>query len=434
MNKLILLLTFLILACKEDPPVAPPDPPPPPTVINDTLEVSIIDVTHISIVVNVTSTKNNTKSFVELYRTENSTGYLVAEYPITITDTTIVDDNSGNDLQLNTEYSYYAVRRDTSGARKDTSSIAYAATLEATAFNYTWEEYSIGEWNSVLYDVWGSDENNVYAVGGVRVNDTSYGVIHWDGTEWSIFSQFGGGVAIHGFSANDIWSAGGAVYNFDGNEWNRVDGFTSGNQSFPLDQVLFDNRPYSSIWGTNSSNLYFGNIRGDVVHWDGAKATLVYSDNSEVNVKDLDGYSDDFIIGVGTGLVPPVLAIEFDGNEWSALSIQQIYSANTVSIITPNHVYFGGGGIFQLKSDLYSQAYSTNYYVWRIDYNHQNGVTAAVGAFDAVYLNNGIEWMDYSGQITSDKTTYTWIFMINNTIFCVGSTLNEAKIIVGKNY
>lgn len=428
------LLTFLILACKEDPPIAPPDPPPPPTVINDTLEVSIIDFTHISIVVNVKNTKNNPNSFVELYRTENRIGYLVAEYPITITDTTIVDDNSGNDLQLNTEYSYYAVRRDTSGARKDTSSIAYAATLEATAFNYTWEEYAIGEWNSVLYDVWGSDENNVYAVGGVRVNDTSYGVIHWDGTEWSIFSQFGGGVAIHGFSANEIWSAGGAVYNFDGNEWNRVDGFTSGNQSFPLDQVLFDNRPYSSIWGTSSNNLYFGNQRGVIVHWNGTNASVVYTHDSQVAVQDLDGYSKDYILGVGIGLVPPLLVVNYDGSNWNKLTVANDPSMYSVTILTKKLSYFAGNGIYQMRDNSFSRTYTSGYVMYDVEYNHQNGVIAACGPFDGMYLNNGVEWRDYRGQITSDNTSYSGIFMINNTIFCVGSTLNEAKIIVGKNY
>lgn len=427
------LLTFLILACKEDPPIAPPDPPPPPTVINDTLEVSIIDVTHISIVVNVKNTKNNPNSFVELYRKSNGTEDLVAEYPITITDTTIVDDNSGNDLELNTEYGYYVVRRDTSGARKDTSNIAYATTLEATAFNYTWEDYAIGEWNSVLYDVWGTDENNVYAVGTVVRNDSAFGIVKWDGVKWDMEKRIGGLRAIHGFSANDIWSAGGGVYHFTGTEWEKIDSYTSSNQSVPLDEVLFNNLPYSSIWGTSSNNLYFGNIRGDVVHWDGTKATLVYSDDSEVHVKDLDGYNDDFIIGVGTGLVPPLLAIMFNGNSWSKLPIDKNYSLNTVSVITRNHIYFGGDGVFQLKSGVFSKVYTPCYYLWGIEYNHQNGVTVAVGDFDAIHINNGVEWRDYCKQITSDNTSYSGIFMINNTIFFVGSTLNEAKIIIGKN-
>jgi hypothetical protein len=33
----------------------------------------------------------------------------------------------------------------------------------------------------------------------------------------------------------------------------------------------------------------------------------------------------------------------------------------------------------------------------------------------------------------SDNTSYSGIFLINNTIFCVGSTTSEAKIIIGRN-
>ncbi|MCZ7602228.1 MAG: hypothetical protein M5R37_05140 [Melioribacteraceae bacterium] len=437
MKKLILLLTFLILACKEDPPIAPPDPPPPPTVINDTLEVSIIDFTHISIVVNVKNTKNNPNSFVELYRTENRIGYLVAEYPITITDTTIVDDNSGNDLELNTEYGYYVVRRDTSGARKDTSSIAYAATLEATAFNYTWEEFSIGSSQygpNVLYDVWGSSETDVWAVGGFYDdNNTNYGALHYNGSEWTPDST-AGGVAIHGFSANDIWTAGGGVYHFNGSQWEKIDSYSSGNQGIPLDEVLYNNRPYSSIWGTSSNNLYFGNQRGVIVHWNGTNASVVYTHDSQVAVQDLDGYSKDYILGVGIGLVPPLLVVNYDGSNWNKLTVANDPSMYSVAILTKKLSYFAGNGIYQMRDNSFSRTYTSGYEMYDVEYNHQNGVIAACGPFDGIYINNGIEWRDYRGQITSENIRYYNIFMINNTIFCVGSTLNEAKIIVGKNY
>ena len=46
-------------------------------------------------------------------------------------------------------------------------------------------DFTIGDsgFSNVLYDVWGTD-NNVWAVGTVMMNDTAYGVIKWNGTEW----------------------------------------------------------------------------------------------------------------------------------------------------------------------------------------------------------------------------------------------------------
>ena len=414
--------SLILLSCKKANPVIPPVEPPP--LVKDTITISLVQVTHTSIVINIKTTANNLNSTIELYRQLNHKDTLAAEYLITVRDTTITDDDNGRDLLLDTEYKYYAVRKDSAGNKKDTSNLVAAKTLAATNFNYTWQEYSIGEPGSVLYDVWGTDENNVYAVGGVYFNDTSYGVIHWNGYEWTASSRFGGGYSIHGFTSNDIWTAGGTIYHFDGQRWNEI---------LFEDQILVDNIPYYSVWGTNSSDLYFGSDRGKVIHWDGSSAEIVYSNPANVYVNDLDGYSSDFIIGVGTGIIPPLLAVYFDGNSWNHLPINSNWSLNSVSIVTRKHIYFGGDGIFELKSGNFSRVFESGYYIWDIEYNKQNGITVASGDFDGVYINNGLEWRNYKGQITSDNTSYAGIFLTNNTIFCVGSTVNEAKIIIGKN-
>jgi hypothetical protein len=383
--------------------------------------------------VNINSTANIPNSTVELYRSFNNVDTLVAEYPIVIKDTLIIDDNNGHGLQLNTDYNYYAVRKDSSGENQDTSNIATAKTLAATDFNYTWQEFSIGEWNSVLYDVWGTDENNVYAVGGVRFNDTVYGIIKWNGIEWLPELKLGGNRAIHGFTSSDIWVAGGGVFYFNGIEWKQVDSYTSGGQSIPLDPVLFNNLPYASVWGTSSSNIYFGNQRGKIIRWDGSKAEVVYSDVSNVQVNDLDGYSENFIIGVGIGFTPPLLAVYYDGISWNSLPIQNDPSLYSVAIVSPNDIYFAGSGVYQMMGNNFSRIYTSGYFMYDIEYNRQTGVKVAAGPFDGIYINNGMEWRNYRSQISSDNTAYHGIFLINNTIFCAGSTLNEAKIIVGKN-
>ena len=415
---IILILTFYI-GCTEEPPIVPPP------ILNDTITVTITDVTHRSVSINVKTTVNFPNSVIELYRGFNNADTLVAEYPITITDTTILDDNKGNDLQLNTEYTYFAVRRNETGERKDTSNILTAKTLNATNFNYTWQEFFIGEWNSVLFDVWGTGENNVYACGTIMINDTTaYGIIKWNGVEWLPEKEIGGLLSIYGFSPSDIWAVGGGVWHYNGSEWEEYT-YT--------DPVITNNITYTSIWGTSSANVYFGNVGGKIIHWDGIKASVVYTNESDVQVMDLDGYSSDFIIGVGIGFTPPLLAIYYNGISWNKLPIENDPSLYSVAIVYRNHIYFAGSGIYQMKGNNFSRIYTSGYFMYDIEYNKQNGVTVAAGPFDGVYINNGIEWRDYRSQISSDNTAYSGIFLINNTVFCVGSTLNEAKIIIGKN-
>ena len=119
-----------------------------------------------------------------MIRTLNSITTTVAEFSILVKDTTIIDDNNGTGLLLDTTYTYFAVRVDSVGQLKDTSNIVTQKTLAPTSHNYTWQEFTIGDWQSALYDVWGTDENNVWAVGSVTINDTVYGVLKWNGIEW----------------------------------------------------------------------------------------------------------------------------------------------------------------------------------------------------------------------------------------------------------
>ena len=116
------LIIFIISCDTTDPPIIPPP------VLKDSIVVIITGTAHRSIELNVKTTKKNSNSIIEVYRQQNTTTVLVAEYPISITDTIITDDNNGNDLTINTDYSYYAVRKDSAGEGKDTSNIAVSYT------------------------------------------------------------------------------------------------------------------------------------------------------------------------------------------------------------------------------------------------------------------------------------------------------------------
>ncbi|MBU1095353.1 MAG: hypothetical protein KKB34_02630, partial [Bacteroidetes bacterium] len=290
----IIIVLIIIFSCKEDNPVIPPEPPD--AVLKDTLTLSIMDVTHRSISVNVKTTNNGTGKQIQLFRKAGTeaTFSLVSVYPAAILDTTIIDYNNSDGLLLDTEYSYYSVRLDSLGMPKDSSNITTGKTLAATSHDYDWQENIIGEWQSVLYDVWGTDENNVYAVGSVRLNDTLYGIIKWNGTDWLPEKKVGGVNAIFGFSENDIWAAGGAVEHYNGIEWKRIDAETINFRDEILDSVLYNNSTYTSIWGTSSNDLYFASSKGRIIHWDGIKASVSYNGGART-FNDVDGISKELI-------------------------------------------------------------------------------------------------------------------------------------------
>ena len=118
-----------------------------------------------------------------------------------------------------------------------------------------------------MFDIWGTDENNVWAVG--HSNRRKYQIWHWDGQDWSNVEPNISGdrpsyYEIFGFAENDFWIVGGVnidtgyVLHYNGN-WGRMDGYEL---SFCL-----------SIWGASSQNLFIGCNKGLIFKYDGGSIT-----------------------------------------------------------------------------------------------------------------------------------------------------------------
>ena len=91
---LAFVILILLSSCKKDNPVIPPVEPPP--IVKDTLTISVEGTTHRSIELSIQSTINDSSLKIKLFRVFNSAETLIAEYPILVTDTAIIDDNNGN--------------------------------------------------------------------------------------------------------------------------------------------------------------------------------------------------------------------------------------------------------------------------------------------------------------------------------------------------
>jgi len=425
---LITLIAIIFFSCSPNEPT--PNPPEPTPEIRDTLRLTLTDKTHRSVTLNVKTTANAegyAKNKIKLIRKPSGgegQDTLVAEYSAATLDTTIIDDNDGEGLRLETSYVYYAVRIDSANAEKDSSAFVTAQTLGATSHDYAWEEIIIGDdgFTNALYDVWGTDENNVYAVGSVRIDGIYYGVIHWDGEKWEGSRKKGGQYAIFGFSENDIWSVGASVNHFDGNTWTKID-----------DNVLQSNIEYRAVWGTSSENIYFGNIWGKIVHWDGSRGSLEELPISDRVVTDINGLNNQFIVAVGYSLLPPSLALLYNGTDWKEFfAVNTEEAVSNVSIINRYEIFFGGDGVFHLVRNQFSRFYNTGFYVGDTYYDRNTGELFVVGVLDGIQIYNGKEWNDYTKQISSDGAIYHSVIVLENTVFIVGRNPTKAKIIIGR--
>ncbi|HRP92997.1 MAG TPA: glucosyl transferase, partial [Ignavibacteriaceae bacterium] len=97
-----------------------------------------------------------------------------------------------DNLQPNTGYKFDAVTYD-DGKEIKSNPVTFT-TLDTTSHNFSWQTFEFGQHSSsVLYDVTIINENNIWAVGEIYMNDSlgnpdpnSYNAVHWDGQSWEL--------------------------------------------------------------------------------------------------------------------------------------------------------------------------------------------------------------------------------------------------------
>ncbi len=425
---LILNCSFLVFNCSDNSI----KPPPYVEQTRDTITVSIEQVTHRSISVGLSKTLNEKSSYV-LNRLSGPDTFAFAPFALAQSDTLIIDDNEGEGLTLDSDYSYFAYSLDSTGAPKDTGNTITAKTLAATSHDFTWTEYTLG--SGELKDVWGTDENNVYAVGSVTTDSGYISLWHWDGTEWKPATSKVGGSSVFGFSENDIWVAGGGVGHFDGNDWDWVDHYSSNSQSFPLDQVLFDNDPYRAIWGTSSSNLYLGNDHGKIIHWDGEKGNLEDIQATQF-IQDIWGFAENDIYacaGTVSGYREGQL-FHWDGKNWTlivegGLDGELLGAFWGVWGFEPNLLYMSGDRIHTFTNNNWSSL-RLYFFSDKIRGQQSNDIIAA-GQFGGVAHYNGVEWHRFTElPVARETNIYKSAWFANDHVFLVGRSRNNGGAII----
>ena len=258
-------------------------------------------------------------------------------------------------------------------------------------------------------------------MGTILINDTSYGIIKWDGNSWVPEKKIGGLEAIYGFSETDIWADGGRVYHFNGSVWEDL------SEKYP---IFINNIEYLSLWGTSSSDMYFGNYWGKIIYWDGNNASVV-GDFPNTRIGDLYGLNHNFIIGVGnTGVVPSTI-VKFDGAEWNifeGIDFTGHILASTY-IVNKDEYYIGGAISYRYFSGEWNTIPGNMY---RIRGNQETGEIVGVGPGNTLVHFNGVDWYDFKDEISQEYNALYGVFLTGNKIFAVGfNTIPVAKIFIG---
>ncbi|MBZ0179679.1 MAG: hypothetical protein K8F36_10340, partial [Melioribacteraceae bacterium] len=330
--------------------------------------------------------------------------------------------------------------------------------MDTTSHNFSWEIFTFGEGfnNSILRDVAIIDENNIWAVGDIRIGEEKYNAVHWDGEQWNLRK------IIVTYRGNPSYAPLLGVFSLPTGEVI----FSSGVPYLPSDngwiiQHLWDmgvldenNGIVTSIWGTGLNDLYVVGDFGTIAHYNGTNWRAMES-GTDMFLADVYGSNDGevYISGSDIPTVSGLILRETEGS-WSTIIeggiidetqlFDKLYgSFAAIWVDERNTVYTGGNLLFQLKNESWD-------YVRTFPGNYLGGNPGAFyhGYFSGIRGNGSNDWVVCGDRNTlqhfngstwqqlglpydpSSRIRWLSVEQKENLVVAVGDEGNRAKIIL----
>lgn len=345
-----------------------------------------------------------------------------------------------DNLQPNTAYKFDAVTYE-DGTEIKSNPVTFT-TLDTTSHNFTFETFTFGQHSSsTLYDVAIIDENNIWAVGEIYMNDSlgnpdpnAYNAVHWNGSSWELkrrmFYTICGqqsrssypAKSIFAFSENEIWIA------MDGDQIAKLEnGIQVNTICLPWSFSI------NKMWGSSSNDLYAVGSNGNIAHYNGSSWTKIES-GTTTNINDAWGVFENgtstVYCPVSSVFNPPqdkkilkITSDKVDSISWKKDRI--VYSCWTNN---KNFLFVGGEGVFVNKFGTWDQitlpAITTN----SIRGNDVNDVFA-FGSLGTIFHFNGINWQVISSY--TQKENYRVDFK-NNVVAVCGYYNGKGFVEIGR--
>lgn len=337
-----------------------------------------------------------------------------------------------------------------------------AALPDTTSHDFVFQIDTLGVdvfgYPSHLKDVAIVDENNVWAVGQIFLEDDSgradpiqYNAAHWDGKRWQIlralfpicgttdFAPFEA-VAIFAFNANEVWvCSGGPILRWTGRSFSH-------SMCIPTD---IQRGSIIKLWGTGPSSVYAVGYLGTIVHYNGNSWQKVES-GTDVDLVDIWGTGDDdiWIAGLDLTTGQRSVLLHYDG-----ASMRKAYEyvppypglkpdrltgiVNSVWTSSKKEVWVVDAGVFQCPANTLGEGLLS----WRPSYiigfleslrgSASNNIFV-VGHFGTMAHYNGSSWRHYF-ELSNFQTgpRLRALAVSERSVFAVGSVPGQAVIVRG---
>jgi hypothetical protein len=404
-----------------------------PPVDEGRIKLTVVDVSVHEAYIHIgigTEVNNGT---VYIYRDNEQ----VASFHTSVSDTIITDTS----LQEVSEYVYWGeIRR--SGRIVVQSNMLTVQTRVPSGRDIEWETYTFGEHSSsVLNDVVIIDENNIWVVGEIYMNDSSgeedpilYNAVHWNGENWAIkriIVNYRGSPSIAelrgSFSLPD-----GSIVLSSGLP------YLPANSGWALhhlwDMGIFDERDGSvnNVWGGSPSNIYFVGNRGSIAHYNGSQWQKLES-GTTTHITDVWGTEDPIreevvVFCTVSSVFEPgdrkILKITDQNDvapvDWGGGQLNSIYTNSGFPL------FAAGYGIYVNSTSNWEQMIDVQ--VNKLRGNTINDIIA-VGGLGMICHYNGVDWMVFSEVYNA---LYISVAMKDDLVAAVGTRDGKGVVTVGR--
>lgn len=419
-NEIFYLITIILIFFISCNPTEPPDPPQPD---NRKITLTFENASCTEVWLNINA-ENTSLPFDVTVRLDNNAAEV---FNLSSSDTTIYLDS----LLPNKSYSIQAFLQ-SSNQSEISSNVIAATTMDTTSHNFTWQTFTFGNpeeaGSSVLYDVAIIDENNIWAVGEIFVNDSMgqpdpqpYNLAVWDGQNWKLKKLYYNLIppvirSIFVINEHDVWL----------DPWFYWDGQNF--QEIPIDPILNGVR-VNNIW-SNSDGIFVVGNSGFIAFRNTNGVWQKIESGTDSDIRDIWG-----TIEPGTGTLK-ILATAASINNSKILTLTFSSANDTLNWqaneslsgiwLDGRRTYVSGIDIWINKNDNWQKATSTGNFFTSVRGNKFNNIYG-IGP-DGIVHFNGSTW----ATIKEDPVdiTLTAGDCSNNMVIAVGFTSSGS--VVGK--
>lgn len=322
---------------------------------------------------------------------------------------------------------------------------------DTTSHNFTFERWEFGAHSSsTLFDIAIIDENNIWVVGEIYLNDSTgeadsevYNAVHWDGTKWELYKiQFFTfcnqtiissypAKSVIAFGENDLWiSSGSQITHFN-----------------TIEQITLECIPVSvnKSWGVSSNKIYVVGAIGKMAYFNGEvwEKLTTPSGTDQLDIYDIQGFKEGeeykiYAVAAKQSVNLEKKILKIEGTKVTELPVTGIQYSIRSLWGKPGSVYYAVGGGMYKKKDINSESAwegfhegTTRYYIYSIDGQETNDIVCS-GAYGELLHYNGSTWKSYIEETGITAGALLRVKIKDDIIVSVGYDNPKAVIIIGK--